>query len=392
MQIYSVEVARSIAEIEKMRHSWESMQYHPNADIDYFTMILDSRKKILRPHVIQISKKGIPQALWVGRLEEHSIDLKLGYLTILRLNVRAITIIYGGILGNMSEEICHVCLKEIQRALKQGEADVAYINYLDTKSILYNIIKTERSMYKTDNVIILNAHWKMILPEKRSGLFEKMNSKHRAWLKRLPRVLEREKQNRVDYKVFRKEIDVDQLCIDAEKIASKTYQRAIGAGFIDDNEHRRRMQLSAEKGWLFAYIMYIDKKPCAFWIGDIYKGTCYLHFTGYDSEYKKYEIGTILLTRMVEDLFETYEEVREIDFGFGDALYKQKICNVNWQETPVYILAPTIKASSINCFRNVNNIILSLIEKVIAKYNIREKLKRKWREQLLRKRQKGKDE
>jgi hypothetical protein len=384
---YSVDIARSIDEVEKLRQPWEEMQQHPNADIDYFSMIVNTRREILRPHVMMIRKQGIPHALIIGRLEEHSVELKLGYITLFKPKVRSITVIYSGILGTVSEEICNVILAEIQKALKQGEADVAYFNFLNIQSALFRNAKNGCSALRSDHIIRVNAHWKMLLPQNRENLFEKMNSKHRSWLKRLPRVLEKDYPGRVEHRVFRNEADVDQLCVDAEAVARKTYQRAIGAGFIDNVEHRKRMHLAAKKGWLIAYIMYIETKPAAFWIGDIYKGTCYLHFTGYDAEYRKYETGTILLTKMIEDIFELNAEVREIDFGFGDALYKQKLCNEYWQEAPIYIFAPTVKAILINGTRTINNYISRSVEKYFDKYEIKDKLKKKWRDQLRSKQQ-----
>ena len=57
---------------------------------------------------------------------------------------------------------------------------------------------------------------------------------------------------------------------------------------------------------------------------------------------------------LLEIIRELMEEggAQKIDFGFGDAKYKEVICNENWQEASVYIFSPTFKAMRINAVRS----------------------------------------
>ena len=142
----------------------------------------------------------------------------------------------------------------------------------------------------------------MTSPDSLDDFLKKMTSKHRYWLRRLPRVLERDYSGKVTYKCYQRGDDLDRLFVDAEEIAKKTYQRDLGAGFVDNAEMRQRLFLSADKGRLRAYLLYVDDKPCAFWIGTLYGKVFYLDFTGYDAAFKRYEPGTILLMWVIEDL------------------------------------------------------------------------------------------
>ncbi len=160
-------------------------------------------------------------------------------------------------------------------------------------------------------------------------------------------------------------------------MACKTYQRGLGAGFINNDETRRRLQLSGDRGWLRAYILYVDGEPCAFWFGTLYKETFHLDFTGYDQKYRKYEPGTILFVTMIESLCE--DEVKAIDFGFGDAFYKQRFGDSSWEEASVYIFGRTARGILLNILRTLTALIVLNAEKIVARYNLREKMKKWWR-------------
>ena len=61
----------------------------------------------------------------------------------------------------------------------------------------------------------------------------------------------------------------------------------------------KRLALEAANGWMRAYVIYVKDEPAAFWICTVYRDTVYSDYTGYDPQYKKYEIGTALFLRMV---------------------------------------------------------------------------------------------
>ena len=65
--------------------------------------------------------------------------------------------------------------------------------------------------------------------------------------------------------------------------------------------------------------------------------------------YAKYSPGTYLLTHVMEDLCR--DGVAAIDFGIGEALYKQRFGRATWQETEVYLYAPTWRGMRVKAIR-----------------------------------------
>jgi len=377
---YTINVARSIDEVEEFRRFWEEMQWHPNADIDFYLTIVSLREEILRPHVIVLSINEVPKTIVVGRIEEQRFEMKFGYKTLFKPKVRLLRIIYGGFLGDVSYANSNIIVSELIDSLNNSEFDVICLDNVCLDSDIYRLAKTKPGYFFRDHFPIKNLHWKASLPASIEEFTQNIRPKHRYWIRRMSRLLERNYHGKITFKYFHNKEEVDQLCNDVEEIAKKTYQRGIGAGFIFNNENYHRMNLSAEKGWLRAYILYISGSPSAFWIGTYYRDTFHLGFTGYDPKYKKFELGTILFMKMVEDLCQN--NIKEIDFGFGDALYKRRFGDQKWQEASILIFSPTLKGVTLNFKRTLTILSVQSTKWILNRLNLLEKVKKRWRSYL----------
>jgi hypothetical protein len=226
----------------------------------------------------------------------------------------------------------------------------------------------------------------MNMPSSIEEFYLGMTAKHRYWLKRIPKVLEKEFPGKVKYVYIKNVSDVDCLCEDAEKVVRTTYQRSLGVGFRDCADIRSRMRRYAEMDRLRAYIIYIDGQPAAFWIGNKYKNSFHLDYTSFDPDYRKYEVGTILFMKMLEDLADNNTGmIKNIDFGLGDAQYKQRFGDSNWDEASLYIFSPTSKGVLLNTARTCNSLVWNTAVKMLERFKLKDMVKRKWRQKLSQK-------
>ncbi len=377
-----IRIIRSLQEIEEIRSFWEKFNHHPNTDIDHYLTVLHSMDNVICPYIILFSVNGHPEAMAVGRLEKRNMDISFGYMTFYKTKVICITILYGGLLGNWSNDLYITLVKQLMNGLRQKNADIVWFNSLHIKSDLYNFARKLPNYFCRDHVIGNNLHWKMTLPDSVDAYLKKMTAKHRYWLNRLPRVLQKDYPGKIEYKVFQNNENLEQLFADAEHVAKTSYQRNIGTGFADNIMMRQRLIHHAKKGQMRAYLLYINKASCAFWIGTLYRNIFYLDFTSYDITYKRYELGTILFIKMIEDI--TKSKATEIDFGFGDAFYKQRFGDQHWTESSVYIYAPTIKGLLLNTTRTISLVPYRYLLRMAEKTNILQKIKRLWRDKLIR--------
>jgi hypothetical protein len=379
----SVGVVNSTADIELLRTAWESMQWHPNADIDFFITINQCRVEILSPHILVLRQDENVKAMLIGRIEEVTLEFHFGYKTIFKEKLRQLNLIHGGNLGDLSSDNERLLFNELMNDLKTGYVDAIFFDHIDIRSELYNLARSVPAYYLRDTLPLINSRCQMDLPYSLETFLKGMGSKHRYWLRRLERVLFHDFPQEVRYGFYSQLNDVSRLCSDVETVAKKTYQRALGAGFQDNMENRARIELEAKKGWLRAYLIYINEIPSAFWIGSLYGGVFHLCFTGYDPYYKKYELGTLLMMKMMDNLCD--DGIGQLDFGFGEAFYKQRFGKKVCDECSLYIFAPTLKGVTLNAKRTVVCGAAYYIKKMIQRTGLEQKVKALWRRKLLKK-------
>ena len=376
-QPVDIRVVRTVEEIEQIRDVWSTFQLHPNADIDFYLLICRIRPEILRPHVIVLYRDGQPEAMLVGRLVRGTIDLSVGYGKMMKVPARLLTVVCGGLLGDMSSENCSALVAEVSNALRRDEADAALFNFVRTDSVAYPLILGSPGPMHRDYWPAEQPHWSLKLPNSIEAVYGEMSGDHRKELRRMERKLLSDYSRDVKVRSLREVADLDSMFRDLEEIAKRTYQRGLGAGFADSPEMRQRFRLEAEKGWLRSYILYVGGKPCAFWVGTLYKGTFHSGFMGYDPGYQRYSPGSVLQVKVLEDLCQ--DGIKELDFGLGDAMYKQRLANCCWQEASAYIFAPTLTATAINAIRVPTIVLDRMLRKVLERSKLLAKVKKRWR-------------
>jgi CelD/BcsL family acetyltransferase involved in cellulose biosynthesis len=116
----------------------------------------------------------------------------------------------------------------------------------------------------------------------------------------------------------------------------------MGVGFELNDENRRRMELAANKGWLRTYMLYVEGKPCVYYMGTHYRDWLYLDYTSYAPAFHREEPGNVLYARMVEELCaEKVPGLKGLDYGPGDSVFKQRFGDVEGREVSLYLFAPT---------------------------------------------------
>jgi len=377
----TVQVARSLTEIHELRGVWQNLRCHPNADMDYYLAVLNSRTEIIRPHVIVLSRNETPVSLLIGRLDSKPFEVGLGYKKLPFSSARWLTFIYGGLLGDDSDECVRVMMASVMNSLRNREAEIVWFNQLKVDSALYRGTRAVDGMLSRDHFPFMNIHWKVQLPGSFEEFLRQRTSHRRNNLKRYAKRLKESFGDKLTIKEFREPSQIQQLLEDTEKVATKSYHRGLQAGFVNNVETQRLMALSADRKWLRAYVLYIDGNPTAFWNGLLLGKTFFTGTTGFDPAFRDYRLGTFLLERMIEDLCK--ERIAEaVDFGFGDAQYKKDLCDQSWEESSVYLFAPTFKGALLNGLRTVPAMVSNAAQQVLTKTGLLPRVKKIWRDYL----------
>ena len=377
---YDIQVARTLEDIHAIREVWAALQPHPNADPDFYQMILRGRSEVMRPHVVALRQRGAVRALAVARLEETTIDLKIGYQTVFAPRVRALIVIYGGLIGDHSAATADTLVSELMRSLKDGEADLVQLDWLDTHCALYERARSTPSFVCRDHLVQTQTHSMLELSATHEQVMAQLSRDHRQQLKRKARNLEKRYPDQLDVRSFVTSEDIDQLCTDVEEVARKTYQRGLGVGFIDSPETRSRLALEAKRERLQVYVLYLAGRPVAYWWGTVYAGTFYSHALGYDPSFGEHSPGTYLTLKAIEALCQM--SVRRIDFGIGDARYKQQFATRRWEEATVRIFAPRLRPILLCGATATQAAMTACARKALKHSEMLQSLKGRWRRRL----------
>lgn len=383
---WDITVARTLEEVQKLRPIWQEMQSRNlepaiNADIDRYLSVLEAEKEKMSPHVILISNNDHPAALVIGRIEKHRFDCRVGYKVLYKPELSCLTVVYRGILGELNLPISTMVVHQLLSALRRGEANAVFLSHIKTSSMVYKLARKIPNFLCRGHFPIIQKHWTISTPNNIESFYKGLSKKHRGNLKRHVRKLDSEHPGEVTVVAYHDRNDVDGAIKTACAISSKTYQYGLGKGLKDDVRTGNLMKAAWEKGWLQADVLFIRGEPCAFQFGLKYQGIYHLDQIGYDPAWKRFNVGTVLFLKVLERLCDD-PEVNTIDFGSGDADYKQHYGDESWQEALIYLFAPRFHPVCVNMLRSFTTGMYLGANYFADKMGFARWAKRHWRDHL----------
>jgi CelD/BcsL family acetyltransferase involved in cellulose biosynthesis len=371
---------RSVEELESIREQWEALQGElVTTDLDHYLTVLRARPDVVRPHVVLVEQDGEPVALAIARIEEIQLRTKLAYLEVYAPRVRALTVVYGGIVGDPSEETSRILLGELRAALARGEADLLRLRQVPRDSPLHALAGTTVPFLSRGRGASPTVHWRADIPGSFDEYLNRRSKGFRRNIKRYSKPIEAYGE-RMSLRIYRDEADIERLFEDTASVAAKTYQAAIGASFSDDELRRSLTRLAMRRGWFRGYLLYLDGEPIAFWFGLGYRGVFSTDITGYDPAHAELRAGRYVMVKLIQDLCGD-ESIHALDYGFGDAEYKQLFGDRNWVEQDVIIWAPSARGIRINVIRTTLR-GLNAVARAVVGHRLLDRVKRRWRARL----------
>jgi len=385
--------ATNFEEIEAIRPIWEQMQRDephpvPNADIDRYLSVVKTSGDDMRPHIMVMKCDGHPVAIAIGRIEKRRLDFKLGYKALFRPALRCLTIVYGGIIGQPSAELCEVLIGEIMNVLRRGQADLAFFYHLGIDSPIYKLCKTVPGFFSRSHFTSTESHWQTYIPDTVEEFYRQIpNSRKRRWRRDI-RQLEKMSSSEIKVVCYRQLSDVNYLIDVACQIKESTYKSGLAVGFTNSDVHRALLEKAAEDGRLRAYVLYASDEPCAFQFDVRYGKTQFTEFGSFDPRWSRGSPGTVLLIKVLEQLC-LESDVSLMDYGFGHALYKSKFGTNHWLEETVCIYAPRLRSILINIAMSANLACCALLKSATKRLNMDSWIKRNWRRMVCKNGHKG---
>lgn len=369
---------RTLDELDAVRAFWERSQHHANSDLEQFRLVCSLRQEVERPLVTVVEEDdGTPIALLAGRLEHQAFEPTIGYLRLARWPATILAVIHHGALGRLDGATAAAAVEHLRRLLRDGVADAVQFHWLDERSPLLQALRSAPSLRLCDRTPCWSTHRGMTLDHGRPFVETRLRAKHRSSLRKRQKDLDAAFPGAVRWRWLTGFDDIPGLCESLERVAARTYQRGLGAGFFDGDEYRRRFELFAARGQLRVQLLEIGGSVRAFWFGTVYDGVFHSSETGYDPELAEFEVGTLMFIRMIEALIE--EGVGSVDFGLGDAFYKERFGDHSWRETPVWLFAPTAKGAAMMLMLKGSRLIDASARRLVERAGLTDRIKALWR-------------
>ena len=347
----SIAFARSFAELDELAGEWRRLGSTPASDLELYRATAESVPGFLRPHLVLVRRDDRAVAVLAARLERMRLPLKLGYRRLWQPHARCLTVERGAAAGDLSETNSAALLGSLLDSLRRGEADVALLHQLPMSSPLLALARRMPPRFCRDGCPTTNVRWVLRLPERADDPLA-ISGHTRGLARYYTKRLARKYGDKLRFEVYRDVADFERMIADVETIAARTYQRALGVGFVADSTSRCRFRRQMERGTLRCFVLYCDDRPSAFWIGYRHGDVYYAESTGYDPDFAPDHVGKVLLARKIDSL-RAEGDIGSVDFGFGDADYKHHWANERLDEQTIAIFAPSASGLFLNAMRTV---------------------------------------
>ena len=106
---------------------------------------------------------------------------------------------------------------------------------------------------------------------------------------------------------------------------------------------------------LRSYLLRCGERPCAFVLGYQHGDVYHYAEIGYDRDFTNFSPGMVLYYLLVRDLF-AHRPPSTLNFGRGDADYKQRFGNVQREDVSIFLMRKThrnrLRVGSHSAFRS----------------------------------------
>ena len=379
----SVEIARATGDLERLEPLWRRVEWgREEAAYEYFAARLRTRADVIAPFAVLVVGGGEPVAALAGRVELRLLKTTLGYRVVYAPRVRLLHVVDGGLFAS-GPAAREALVAALRAELAGGDVDAIGFPALPLDSDLFGALETLGGPLERQPLIAPWTRRRLVLPATFEEFVASRSSKTRKGIRRDARRLVAEYGDRLTVEIVRDPSGLDRLVRDADRVARSTYQRALGAGFADTPEQRTLAAVGLEHGWIRGYLLYLDAEPIAYWLCSVYGGTILIRTGGYDNAYAEQRVGIHLLMRVVEDACAD-PALRVLDYGPGDAAYKQQFSNEQWQERNLVVFAPSFRGRRINLTRTGIVAPVRIVRRVLDATGLTDRVRAHWRDLLRR--------
>lgn len=171
----------------------------------------------------------------------------------------------------------------------------------------------------------------------------KFSSKTRSTINRKVRKFGEQSGGAPKWKAYRTPQEIDEFLGLARQVSKLTYQeRLLDAGLPDTEEFAQEARQLASHDRVRAFLLFDGDKPVAYLYCPVEDDVLIYAYLGYDPEYSKQSVGTVLQWLALEDLFRE-GRFKAFDFTEGQSDHKLLFSTHQRKCANVFMLKPTLR-------------------------------------------------
>ena len=204
----------------------------------------------------------------------------------------------------------------------------------------------------------------------------KFSSKTRSTIRRKIKKFASKCDGNMHWKSYRTVDELNEFYRDARKVSSKSYQeKLLDSGLPDTEQFQKTMADLAKEGLVRGYLLFDGNEPVAYMYCPIKDKVLLYQYLGYDPEYAKWSVGTILHWYAFEDIFGE-EYFKYFDFTEGQSEHKRLYSTGSLLCGNIYIFPKNINAWFLIQSHNAVNTSSKVLGKLFDRLGLKSKIKR----------------
>lgn len=282
-----------------------------------------------------------------------------------------------------ARELLQACLRKL------GRRECLFFEGLPLDGALYSAIREARSQGARALTIELGApyeHQFIRMPESFQEYIAQLGSRSRQSVQYSQRRLARDMDGQVRCECFETVESVERFVADAQAISKKTYQWSLlGLGLRDANGLRASLTAAARQGWMRSFILYCRDEPVAFMLGEHQAGCYYYDDVGYDPDFGKWSVGSVLQMYVLEHLYNQADKPRCFDFSTGYGEHKGRFGNYSRREASLLVMPASMENRALGAAYRASARVSAAAVDLLKRAGVKDRLKRLIRHRSSRK-------
>ena len=149
-------------------------------------------------------------------------------------------------------------------------------------------------------------------------------AKSRSTIKRKVKKFTNHCGGEVDFRTYAEAGVMSEFYEMARQVSAKTYQeKLLDSGLPDDADYVTKLKDKAASGNVRGYVLFHDQKPISYLLLTACDGVLLYDYLGYDPEYSKWSIGTVLHWLALQNIFQE-QSFKTLDFTEGEGQQKRQ--------------------------------------------------------------------